>query len=441
MPGEVQVNLLTHKPISRATIAHAGFTIVELLAVVVVIGMLVGLLLPAVQSAREGARRISCSSNLAQIGLAVTGYHVTFDQFPVQLSGTDGSEVLHHDNDRRLSIFVAILPFISQEQFADAIAQPLPKPSYVASGWNDGYEMSDMGDMGNMDFEDAKDDVQDEFWGAGGPEPFVHQYRPWVTEIPSFRCPSDPGYGSPSLGRINYAACIGDGIVGSSTGAMKLVNGRYVHDDELQKTIDVSMRGIFVPRQVTRLKDIDDGRSQTILLGEIATGLSDGDWRTTPAIASLVDSSASLRDQPNMAETSSLVDPERPNFWNDEVQLAKSLSQLGQQRGYRWADGMPLYTSFQAISAPNFGIILDENRDDSDGVLPSSSRHEGGVHVCLADGAVRFVTDSIDAGNPSAKTVYPGSYPDVNPPSPYGLWGALGTRGSSELAASQFESL
>lgn len=70
----------------------------------------------------------------------------------------------------------------------------------------------------------------------------------------------------------------------------------------------------------------------------------------------------------------------------------------------------------------------------SSGILPPSSRHQGGCHVLMGDGAVIFVTDSIEAGNPSQDPVVYGGSGARAPgrQSPYGLWGALGTRGSRE---------
>lgn len=87
-----------------------AFTIVELLAVIAIIGLLVALLLPAVQAAREAARRLSCRNNLKQLGLAVQLYHDTFKQVP--------SGVINLNDDARVGLhsgFALLLPFLEQD--------------------------------------------------------------------------------------------------------------------------------------------------------------------------------------------------------------------------------------------------------------------------------------------------------------------------------------
>jgi prepilin-type N-terminal cleavage/methylation domain-containing protein/prepilin-type processing-associated H-X9-DG protein len=410
---------------------RAGFTMIEILAVVLVISTLVGLLLPAVQAAREMARRTSCANNLMQVALGIHGYHSSFQQFPTQLSGTDGSIVVGQDNDRRLSIFVGILPFISQSNLSNRIHNPLDRDWHSDGGYS-GWWSSDEGMESMAKANQSKSDKEP--WVAGGPETFHADYAPWNIEPPVLRCPSDPGIGRPALARTNYAACLGDGVVAADSGPMKEVKGVFVVDAKLAAQTEAAMRGMFVPRVVMRQADTTDGLSNTIMLAEVATDLGDQDIRTTPIPGP---GAAVLRDNPQWGQEDGLIDAERPLFWLN-VSGKVLVSKTGLRRAYRWADGMPLYTGFNTILPPNREIVLHADRDDCWGILPPSSRHQGGANIAMGDGTVRFITDSIDAGESSQPTVYVGS---SNPPgseSPFGVWGAMGTRASGELSVHRF---
>ncbi len=224
-----------------ASTGRRGFTIVEMLAVILIIGTLVGLLLPAVQSTRERARQSSCSNNLMQVGLAITAYHAAFDQFPIHMSGTDGSPVPGQDNDRRLSFLVPLLPFLGDESAFSDLKQPV-----IIDQWAENMQAVDeFAEYEGMMYEamleaesegtQAKPaDEAPKYWVAGGPEPF-QAFPLWMYEVPTFRCPSDPGVGLPSLGRTNYAACLGDGLVAMDTGPLKDINGRFEWDADARR--------------------------------------------------------------------------------------------------------------------------------------------------------------------------------------------------------------
>ena len=95
----------------RADRFQAGFTLVELLVVIAIIGVLVGLLLPAVQSAREAARRIACTNNLKQVGLAVQLSHDVRNRFPAGRMTRDPYDV---------SWAFRLLPFMEEQAIYDA---------------------------------------------------------------------------------------------------------------------------------------------------------------------------------------------------------------------------------------------------------------------------------------------------------------------------------
>src|SRR5438105_12664227 len=117
--GKLMLNPSGRPRHHRPTTARCGFTLIELLVVIAIIAVLIALLLPAVQSAREAARRSQCSNNLKQLGIAMHNYHDTIGSFPTSLWALPDPAFSY--NVFRASFFQMILPYIEQQPVYNAI--------------------------------------------------------------------------------------------------------------------------------------------------------------------------------------------------------------------------------------------------------------------------------------------------------------------------------
>lgn len=205
---------------TRNKLNRAGFTLVELLVVIAIIGILVGLLLPAVQSAREAARRMSCGNNLKQMGLALHNYHDTHQKFPP--GAIWGVGKAPHTLPYHHTWCVMILPFIEQQPLYDSINKNLP------------------------------------IWG----QPAVS------TQVATFRCPSDDAVRelseSSDIAVTNYAGSEGyhwwpTAVVGNNA-------PWNTYSDPITKTGDLS--GLFSVTKTRRFSDVKDGTSNVIVIAE-----------------------------------------------------------------------------------------------------------------------------------------------------------------------------
>ena len=417
---------------------RSGFTLVELLVVIAIIGILIGLLLPAVQAAREAARRMSCSNNFKQIGLAMHNYHSAYKQLPTHGVGTGSPGAASgaptgwgnagrtgnwwtsygHANAWRLSALVGMTPFLEQQGLWDQISNP-----------------------SSVDARTPDTPMSAPFWSPMGPTPNCNRYVPWVTEIPTYRCPSDPGLGLPSLGRSNYALCMGDSMWWSVRGPKHFQNannnpgGEKIDNNGWAQHSRAADRGMFVPHKEAKFRDVLDGLSNTIAMGEMITDLGDRDSRSVQTNnGQSHNPPAPVRDNPSWCIDANQLDPERPRFWVAGIPLGG----VNNGRGYRWADFRPNFTGMHTIHAPNKPLCGGNNPGQT-GMFPPSSRHQGGAHILMGDGAVVFMTDSVESGNTRQQMVWrngtgasaPGSK------SPYGVWGALGTKASAETIEEQ----
>lgn len=199
---------------TRAQQARAGaFTLVELLVVIAIIGLLVAMLLPAVQQAREAARRSSCINNMKQIGLAISEYELVKKVYPP--SGTD--EILAWDDGRRElnhSWASLIMPYVEEGALADKI----------------NFKVSSMETVN---------------------EPAAR------TVVPIYRCPS---YSGPSITEdVHYPPS-------------KYAIGNYVSigatDVDHLYAVGLKPEGVIYPLAKTKAKDVKDGLSKTVLIAE-----------------------------------------------------------------------------------------------------------------------------------------------------------------------------
>jgi prepilin-type N-terminal cleavage/methylation domain-containing protein/prepilin-type processing-associated H-X9-DG protein len=211
---------------------QGGFTLIELLVVMAILGVLVGLLLPAVQAAREAARRAQCANNLKQIGIALHHYHATVGSFPVGfLSPTGPVPTTTSPLQYRWSVLAQMAPHLEQTALFHALNFDFPL-AYRPSGGGP-------------------------FW------PFYPaNTTAMATHVAIFVCPSD-GAPAPSAdsGPTNYAFCTGDGSGGGdATGA----NGPFILGPSLS------------------LADVVDGSSGTVAASEQLLGIAGPYSQTSP---------------------------------------------------------------------------------------------------------------------------------------------------------------
>ncbi|MEO8498190.1 MAG: DUF1559 domain-containing protein [Planctomycetota bacterium] len=213
---------------------HKAFTLVELLVVIAIIGILVALLLPAVQAAREAARRMSCYNNLKQIGLALHNYHDTYQALPMGWIGleTPNGRVLS-EGEPGWGWAAHLLPFIEQNTVTDIVRDTLP----IIDPLNQA----------------ARD-----------------------THLPIYRCPSDANSrqffdledaGGAVLATVptaNYVGMFGTTELADCEGLAPGVQCRGT--------------GAFYHNSSTRFRDFIDGTSSTLLVGERSSKHGGSTW-------------------------------------------------------------------------------------------------------------------------------------------------------------------
>ena len=389
-----------------------AFTLVELLVVIAIIGILIALLLPAVQAAREAARRMQCSNNLKQMSLALHTFHDAHKRLPgfawdpLWTTGFSTGA----DNDvpgRRLdgtdvySVHVSLLPFMEQTALHSVISSQLSLGlANVATG--NGRDWVPEPGVRNWDNSTL---LKDSSGNRTVKNPFTTRMTPFV-------CPSDTQNGRGGDNEVkptNYAVSLGDAV----------------------PAWDWNMRGSFRSyrhRGKTGLNSMSDGTSNTIVFSEMTIGRGGSDMNLKSGI---INGGSAFRDP--YGQGSTFVTPlDCASHRGDGVlKLAGNITaeSFSGNKGHRWGDSRLPYTSFATYVAPN--SVSCRTNDEQWAGMAASSYHTGGVNVGLGDGSVSFASDSINTGNQALilgrDKAYTGGPHDYTGPSTYGVWGALGS--------------
>lgn len=267
--------------------ARSGFTLIELLVVIAIISVLVALLLPAVQQAREAARRVQCKNNLKQMGLALQNYHNTHGRFPpgfIREHGTAWSAM--------------ILPELDQAPLYNTISW--------GSKWSSGVNEAACG-----------------------------------TIVPVFRCPSAPvpaqvSNNSNIKGRVpcTYLAC---------------ASGTNMVDNSID---DSAQDGLFFNNRSMKMRDITDGSSNTVAVGE-------------------------TKFDNNTLQNGNVVD----HWYFGSVQIRSGIEN----------------SEFVGSTAARINAFDIPSAKIDEKELCFGSYHAGGCQLMLADGSVKFFSENIDA--------------------------------------------
>ncbi|MCL2742244.1 MAG: DUF1559 domain-containing protein [Planctomycetaceae bacterium] len=365
-----------------------AFTLVELLVVIAIIGVLIALLLPAVQAAREAARRMTCSNKLKQIVLGSHNYHDVNDALPcTSQPGNYPLQTGDATTRERNSGWPKLFPYVELSAQFDALMS---------------YDIGKLTDSG---------------FAPGAAD------NPVRANLTLFLCPSSANQrkDEATMSISNYRMCQGDNTNATSYTAK-----------------EAQLRGAFGTMSWFPLASIVDGTSNTAFFSERENGTTTGqttNWNTLSGM--IKDNNEYGNSQGTFSSASPWYLVSRQTCLNTvgtDGQYKTALISTASMRNYfgNLYDGAKFITCFATIIPPNGPSCFHGNNC---GMLTATSNHSGGVQVAMGDGSVRFISETIDSG--SGDNFYGSGTAGVTAtgPSPFGVWGALGSRNGKESKA------
>ena len=309
-----------------------GFALVELLVVIAIIGILATLLLPAIQSARETARRSKCLNNIKQLCLALQNYHDVSGTFPpsIQFAPTlvdAGEEQLASNPRYGPNWVIMILPYLEESALYNSfdLAVPIAFPQNAA---------------------------------ARG------------TELPGMLCPSDKGNIEP-YGWNGDQQGWARGNYGANASQWHFPYGQ-VAPDYLSEWRKDWVRGVMGANTAVSIREITDGTSHTIMIAELRIGLASVDRRGVWAMGAPGASSIWAHSSDDSKGPNSCI-PNGDNLWGAPAIVAA----VGDAKLRRECMSVAANWNRSTQAAPR-------------------SRHPGGIQVGFVDGSARFISDFIE---------------------------------------------
>ncbi|MGL4943943.1 MAG: DUF1559 domain-containing protein [Thermoguttaceae bacterium] len=369
--------------------------------VIAIIGVLVALLLPAVQAAREAARRMQCTNGLKQVVLAGHNYHDVYNSLPMGSSSSGYMNTAGDwmDGHRFISGWVYMLPYLEQNATYERFM--------VQANFSDPADYKNRlnaWDFGNGSYGCVKDDTV-----RGIPAPFLC-------------CPSDRG----SLRTANDSAPCNYRLSGGDY-CTKSEGYHWGQGDGASFS-----RGVFQPLYWTSMASVTDGTSNTAFASERClppTGKSilGGVAKNQGTVFVNANHNAcegtgfNPQNCINTRGTKGQYKAAVTGYWGGGMEL------------YRWWDAQTVMTWCNFILPPNAPSCSAGGGHNDPALIPPTSYHPGGATVAVTDGSVRFVSETINTGNLTGATV--GTNTGLckrSGESNFGVWGAFGSRNGGE---------